>query len=153
MLKKIIAFSTVVLCANALSADAPTSKEELLNQFIEAHSAKNYDEISKLINWDDVGRYKQKIVRTYTKANFGRKVVDSEFQEADTDFLKKFSVGSKKYKSNMEVSHLMRLYFDDTTKSDDSTYDSVVYLVGKNDGGYKISIAVADGDDKTASGH
>ena len=58
-----------------------------LDRFAQAHNQKNFDDISQLINWEGVSKYKQKIVRVYTKANFSRQIVKTEFQEADTEFL------------------------------------------------------------------
>ncbi len=153
MIKNILPLALIFTCMSALATELPTTKEDLLSQFVTAHEAKNYDEIAALINWDGVRKYKQKIIRVYTKNNFGRKVKGTEFEAADTESLKDFSVGPKNYKSNMEVTHLMRIYFEDNNAEDKSEYDSVVYLVGKNKDSYQIAIAVNDKSGKQSAPH
>ena len=84
------------------------------------------------------------MIRVYTRNNFGRKVIKTEFEEADTEFLKSFSVGQKKYQSNLPVTHLMRIYFEDTVGDEEPEFGSVVYLVGKKTEGYQIAVAIND---------
>ncbi|MEH6629058.1 MAG: hypothetical protein V7739_21700 [Motiliproteus sp.] len=153
MIKKILPFALIFTCMSALAVELPSSKEDLLSQFLSAHESKNYDEISTLINWDGVRKYKKKIIRVYTKNNFGRKVAGSEFEEADTEFLNKFSVGQKKYKTNMQVTHLMRIFFENATGDDKEEYDSVVYLVGKDKDSYQISIAIKNNPEDNSASH
>jgi hypothetical protein len=117
------------------------TKEALLDKFLVAHKAKSYDEIASLINWDGVSKYKKKMVRVYTRNNFGRKVIRTEFEKADTEFLSNFSVGHRKYHSNLPVTHLMRIYFEDSVGNQETEIGSVVYLVGKQNNGYQIAIA------------
>jgi len=144
MLKKILPLALAITCVSATAAELPSSKEALLDKFLIAHEAKSYEDISSLINWKGVRKYKQKMIRVYTKNNFGRKVIGTEFEDADTQFLKSFSVGHKKYQSNLPVTHLMRIYFEDTVGDEEPEFGSVVYLVGKNKQGYQIAIATKD---------
>ncbi|MDO6515195.1 hypothetical protein [Neptuniibacter sp. 2_MG-2023] len=145
MLKKILPLFFIICCFSAHASDIANTKESLLERFLVAHEAKNYSDIEALVNWEGVRKYKAKMVRVYTRNNFGRKVAKTEFEEADTEFLKNFSVGNKKYHSNMPVTHLMRIYFensDEESKTSKEEYNSVVYLVGKSDEGYKIAITL-----------
>lgn len=144
MLKKLLPLLIAVSCLSATASELPNSKEALLEQFLEAHEAKNYSEVEPLINWDGVRKYKAKMIRVYTRNNFGRKVIKTEFEEADTEFLKSFSVGQKKYQSNLPVTHLMRIYFEDTVGDEEPEFGSVVYLVGKKTEGYQIAVAIND---------
>ncbi|WP_420600672.1 hypothetical protein [Neptuniibacter sp.] len=153
MIKKLLPLALAITCISASANELPSSKEALLDQFLSAHEAKDYDAISELINWDGVRRYKQKMIRVYTRNNFGRKVIGTEFEEADTDFLKHFSVGQKQYRSNHSVSHLMRINFEDTVGDEEPEYGSVVYLIGKQPEGYKISIAVRESSDNSSQAH
>jgi hypothetical protein len=153
MIKKLLPLALAITCLSASASELPSSKEALLDQFLTAHEAKDYDAISKLINWDGVRRYKQKMIRVYTKNNFGRKVIGTEFEEADTEFLKNFSVEHKQFSSNHSVSHLMRIYFEDTVGDEEPEFGSVVYLIGEKPEGYKIAIAVRQGNNNTPSAH
>lgn len=153
MIKKLLPLALAITCLSASATELPDTKEALLEQFLNAHHDKNYEAISGLINWDGVRRYKQKMIRVYTRNNFGRKVINTEFEEADTEFLKQFSVGHKHYQSNHDVSHLMRIYFEDTVGDEEPEFGSVVYLIGEKPDGYQIAIAVKDGGDKNSSAH
>ena len=144
MLKIILPLFITLFCLSANAAEAPSSKEALLERFLEAHEAKSYSDIEALINWDGVRKYKAKMIRVYTRNNFDRKVLKTEFEAADTEFLKSFAVGPKKYHSNLPVTHLMRIYFEDTVGDEEPEFGSVVYLVGQNSDGYQIAIAVND---------
>ncbi len=153
MIKKILPFALAISCFSVTAAELPSTKEALLNKFLAAHEAKSYEDISSLINWDGVRKYKQKMIRVYTRNNFGRKVIGTEFEEADTEFLKNFSVGHKKYQSNLPVTHLMRIYFEDTVGDEEPEFGSVVYLVGEHDEGYQIAIATKDPSTPSAPAH
>ena len=153
MIKKLLPLALAITCMSASATELPSSKEALLDRFISAHEAKDYDAIAQLINWDGVRRYKQKMIRVYTRNNFGRKVINTEFEEADTEFLQKFSVGHKNFHSNHEVSHLMRIYFEDTVGDEEPEFGSVVYLIGEQPQGYQIAIAVRDNAEKSANAH
>ncbi|MFW1677085.1 hypothetical protein ACFVYJ_04805 [Pontibacter sp. JAM-7] len=142
MIKKLLPLALVLTSLNIFAAELPTTKEALLDQFLQAHEAKNFDAISELINWDGVRKYKQKMIRVYTRNNFGRKVIGTEFEAADTQFLQDFSVGSRAYHSNMPVSHLMRIYFEDTVGDEPAEFGSVVYLVGEQNNQYQIAITI-----------
>ncbi|WP_415887558.1 hypothetical protein ACMXYR_05310 [Neptuniibacter sp. QD29_5] len=141
MIKKILPLALAISCMNVTASELPSTKEALLDRFLTAHEAKSYENISSLINWEGVRKYKQKMIRVYTRNNFGRKVIGTEFEEADTEFLNNFSVGHKKYQSNLPVTHLMRIYFEDTVGDEEPEFGSVVYLVGKHKEGYQIAIA------------
>lgn len=153
MIKKILPLVLAISCLSASAAEVPSTKEALLENFLSAHEAKSYEQISSLINWDGVRRYKQKMIRVYTRNNFGRKVIGTEFEEADTEFLKEFSVGHRKYQSNMPVTHLMRIYFEDTVGDEEPEFGSVVYLVGKHKDGVQIAIAVKDPSSPETAAH
>lgn len=153
MIKKILPFFLAISCASLSAAGLPATKEALLKDFLTAHEAKSYEQISALINWDGVRKYKKKMIRVYTRNNFGRKVIGTEFEEADTEFLKNFSVGHKKYQSNLPVTHLMRIYFEDTVGDEEPEFGSVVYLVGQHQDGYQIAIATKDPSSPTTSHH
>jgi|GEM_PF-4704094 len=142
MIKKLLPLVFVLTCMNAAATELPTSKEDLLQRFLSAHEAKSYDDISGLINWDGVRKYKQKMIRVYTRNNFGRKVIGTEFEEADTAFLNSFNVGTQNYHSNLPVTHLMRIYFEDTVGNEEPEFGSVVYLVGEKEGHYQIAISI-----------
>jgi len=144
MIKRLLPLALAITCMSATASELPSTKEALLGKFLEAHEAKSYEDISSLINWDGVRKYKQKMIRVYTRNNFGRKVIGTEFEEADTEFLKSFKVGHKKFQSNLPVTHLMRIYFEDTVGDEEPEFGSVVYLVGKHKEGYQIAIATKD---------
>jgi len=144
MIKIIMPLVLALSCLSASATELPSTKEALLDKFLTAHEAKSYEQILPLINWEGVRKYKQKMIRVYTRNNFGRKVIGTEFEEADTAFLKNFSVGDKKYQSNHPVTHLMRIYFEDTVGDEEAEFGSVVYLVGEQKDGYQIAVAIKD---------
>ena len=153
MIKIILPLLLAITCLNASATGLPSTKEALLQEFLAAHEAKSYEQISSLINWEGVRKYKQKMIRVYTRNNFGRKVIGTEFEEADTEFLKKFAVGHKKYQSNHTVTHLMRIYFEDTVGDEEPEFGSVVYLVGEQNDGYQIAIAINDPSTPSTHAH
>ncbi|UTW02887.1 hypothetical protein KDX31_16360 [Amphritea atlantica] len=153
MIKKILTLVIVFNCMIANASEISSSKEALLDSFIKAHEAKNYEEISRLINWEDVGKHKQKMIRVYTKNNFGREINHTEFEKADTNFLKSFNLGDKKYKSNLPVTHLMRIYFEEPTKDKKPEYSSVVYLVGEKPEGFQIAVVIKDQPSQATAEH
>lgn len=141
MISKIL-INTLLICSMggpSIAAEQRLSKEQLMQQFREAHESSDYRKIEQLINWNGVSGYQKKMVRVYTKANFGRKIAHSDFRPADTAYLRNFSLGPKTYHSNMEVSHLMRFEFDERI-AHDKERPSVVYLVGQVDGEYRIAM-------------
>lgn len=153
MIKKILTLAFAFNCMIATASEIPSSKEALLDSFVKAHEAKNYEEISSLINWEDVGKHKQKMIRVYTANNFGRKIDHTEFEEADTNFLKSFNLGERKYKSNIPVTHLMRIYFEEPTEDKKPEYSSVVYLVGEQSEGFQIAVVIKEKSSPAVAEH
>ncbi len=114
-------------------------KEQLLEKVIAAHDAADFEAIAELIEWRGISGYKKKMVKVYTRSTFGRAIKNASFEVADTEYLRRFELGPKTYASNMDVVYLMRLEFDEEVPAGEDA-PSVVFLVGKDEQGYKIAM-------------
>ena len=126
-------FSTSLLAASNL----PQSMEELESRYLTAYKNKNLDAIYNLIDWTGVSGYKKKMVKVYTRNSLGKKILDTEFEPVEEQFFSEFSVGEKRFKSNLIVDNLFRIKFDNPQRE-----ESLVYLVGKSADGYQFSLSV-----------
>ncbi len=147
-MSKAILFSIIIGFCNLACAEShtPFSAPELSTQFKTAHEARNYDLITSLINWDGVRKPMKKKIEVYTTATFGLPINSISIEEVPADQFQKVNFGSKTFKPNMTVSHLMKVHFDiDKSVPEATDKDTAVYLLGKKDDHYMIAVYVKEG--------
>ena len=129
-----------------------STPQELSEKYKVAHEARDYDAISALINWDGARKPMRKKVEVYTTATFGLKIDNILVEEIIDGKFSKYSMGAKELQPNLPVSHIMKVHFDVDT-NDDALKDTVVYLIGKKDADYMISVYVKTGGSSSSSHH
>lgn len=130
---------SILFCvsSNLWANSLPQSTEELEQRYLESYQKKDLDGIYSLINWQGVSRYKKKMVKVYTRNSLGKSIKKTDFEAIDESLLKNYSVGEKKYKTNLSVKKLFRIEFDNPQRE-----ESLVYLVGKSAAGYQFSLSI-----------
>lgn len=136
-MKLFIAIIFFTFSSNLLASNLPQTVEELQQRYLSSYQSKDLEGIYNLIDWRGVSRYKKKMVKVYTRNSLGKKIKDTNFEVIDKSLLESFTVGEKSYKTNLSVSQLFRIEFDNPERE-----EFLVYLVGKGPEGYQFSISV-----------
>lgn len=142
----------LIIYALSASVDAmglPSSEEELVSRIQNAIETSDYESLKEIVFWKDAGKIKQRIVRFHLNRNLGRTIKSIEiepFPESALDGI----VESGLHKPNLEVTHSVKVIFDEEPINAAGKLPTSVFLVGKNDGVFRIGLvnrAFDDDDD------
>ncbi len=149
MFKIIVLSSILAVCNIAYAAVAETESTSaiaLSEQFKVAHEKRDYQMITRLINWDGVRKPMRKKIEVYTSATFGLKINSVTIEEVSDGQFHKVTMGNKVVKPNLNVTHIMKVHFDvDASIPEATGKDTTVYLIGSKDDEYKIAVYVKEG--------
>jgi hypothetical protein len=132
----------------ALSAaqDLPRTNEELVDTIRTAIVAKDYAPFEELVYWEGAGKIKRRIVRFEIRRGFGRKIDTIAIEDFPKDGMAKIDA-MKQIRVNMPVTHRVRVTFDEPPLEKTGRQPTSVFLVGKQDGAYRIALVVRNFDD------
>lgn len=137
-----------ILASIALSAaqDLPRTDEELVEVIRTAIDARDYEPFEQLVNWEGAGKIKRRIVRFEIRRGFGRKIDTIAIEDFPKGGLDKIDA-MKQIRVNMPVTHRVRVTFDEPPLEKTGRQPTSVFLVGKQDGAYRIALVVRNADD------
>ncbi|MGI9510158.1 MAG: hypothetical protein ACR2QJ_12520 [Geminicoccaceae bacterium] len=132
--------------AFAAAQDLPRTDEELVDVIRTAIDARDYEPFEQLVNWEGAGKIKRRIVRFEIRRGFGRKIDTIAIENFPKDGMAKIDA-MKQVRVNMPVTHRVRVTFDEPPLEKTGRQPTSVFLVGKQDGAYRIALVVRNFDD------
>ncbi|MGI9499877.1 MAG: hypothetical protein ACR2P3_07560 [Geminicoccaceae bacterium] len=126
--------------------ELPRTDEELVDTIRSAIVARDYEPFEKLVNWDGAGKIKRRIVRFEIRRGFGRKIDRIAIEDFPKEGMAKIDE-MKQVRVNMPVTHRVRVTFDEPPLEKTGRQPTSVFLVGKQDGAYRIALVVRNFDD------
>lgn len=142
------AVACFTLSSIALSAaqDLPRTDEDLVDTIRTAIDAKDYAPFEELVYWEGAGKIKRRIVAFEIRRGLGRKIDAITFENFPEDGMAKIDAMDK-LRVNMPVTHRVRVTYDEPPINDQGKQPTSVFLVGKQDGAYRIALVVRNVDD------
>ncbi len=132
--------------AFAAAQDLPRTDEELVDVIRSAIDARDYEPFEQLVNWEGAGKIKRRIVRFEIRRGFGRKIDTIAIEDFPEDGLASIDA-MKQVRVNMPVTHRVRVTFDEPPLEKTGRQPTSVFLIGKQDGAYRIALVVRNFDD------
>ncbi|MGI9433345.1 MAG: hypothetical protein ACR2Q4_00675 [Geminicoccaceae bacterium] len=137
-----------MLTSVALSAaqDLPRTDADLINTIRSAIDEKDFKPFEQLVNWEGAGKIKRRIVRFEIRRGFGRKIDTIAIEDFPKEGMAKIDAMDQ-LRVNMPVTHRVRVTFDEPPLEKTGRQPTSVFLVGKQDGAYRIALVVRNFDD------
>ncbi|MGH1477268.1 MAG: hypothetical protein ACRBM6_00825 [Geminicoccales bacterium] len=132
--------------AFATAEDLPRTNEDLVDTIRSAIDQRDFEPFQRLVNWDGAGKIKRRIVRFEIRRGFGRKIDTIAIEDFPKDGMAKIDA-MKQLRVNMPVTHRVRVTFDEPPLEKTGRQPTSVFLVGKQDGAYRIALVVRNVDD------
>ena len=140
----------LLFLASPVSAvEMPRDQQQVIDYIRKAIETKDYDMLREMVFWKDTGKIKKRIVRFHLARSLGRPIKSitwEEFPENGFDA----AIATGKLAPNMEVSHAVRVVFDEEPINAAGKLPTAVFLVGKRKDVFRIGLvnrAVDDDDD------
>ncbi len=134
--------SMVVSAAESL----PRTDDDLIKTIKSAMVTKDFEPFEQLVNWEGAGKIKRRIVRFEIRRGFGRKIDRIAIEDFPKEGMAKIDA-MKQLRVNMPVTHRVRVTFDEPPLARTGRAPTSVFLVGKQDGAYRIALVVRNFDD------
>ncbi len=132
--------------AAASTADLPRDPDALIEMIRTAIEARDYDTFQRLVLWKDAGEIKKRIVRFHLNRNLGRPIKSISFEpfpEGGMDA----AIATGKLAPNMEITHQVRVIFDEPPIDQNGKLPTSVFLVGLRDDVFRIGLVNQKGAD------
>jgi hypothetical protein len=138
----------LALPAAAAPADLPHDQAALVAMIRAAIETSDYEAFDQLVLWKDAGEIKKRIVRFQLNRNLGRpirSIAIEPFPEHGLDA----AIATGKLAPNMEVTHRVRVLFDEPPVEGTDKPPTSVFLVGLHGDAYRIALVnqLRDDDD------
>ncbi|MFT6227878.1 MAG: hypothetical protein ACJARE_002287 [Paracoccaceae bacterium] len=127
------------LAGGAGAAEPPQTEEAMVTAIRGAIEAGDYDAISELVFWDGAGKMKKRIVRFELNRSLSRPIKSigmSPFPENGMDGV----LATGKLAPNLHVTHAVKVVFDEPLIESTGRQPTAVFLVGMNQGAYRIGL-------------
>lgn len=134
------------LTGSASAAEMPKDQAEVLDYIRTAIETKDYDMLREMVFWKDTGKIKKRIVRFHLARSIGRQIKTitwEPFPENGFDA----AIATGKLAPNMDVSHAVRVVFDEDPIDAKGKLPTAVFLVGKRENVYRIGLVNRAGFD------
>ena len=135
-----------LMTAPAGAVEPPADKDAMMGLIREAIETRDYDILKDLVFWKDTGKIKKRIVRFHLHRALGRKIRSiswEEFPEGGMDGV----LATGKLKPNMNVTHQVRVVFDEPELDQFGKPPTFVFLVGQHKGVWRICLVNRAGFD------
>lgn len=134
--------------AAAAPGDLPRDEAALVLMIRNAIETSDYGAFDRLVLWKDAGEIKKRIVRFQLNRNLGRpirSIAIEPFPEHGLDA----AVATGRLAPNMQVTHRVRVVFDEPAVEGTRKPPASVFLVGLHRDAYRIALVnqVRDDDD------
>ncbi len=134
--------ATVILAGtSAFSSELPRKPDELVRVIREAIETRDYERMKQIVNWQNVGETKRRIVRFQIRRGLGRPIRSISFEDFPENGLKDVNATGR-LMANMAVTNRVRVIYDEPPIEMTGKPPTYVYLVGKIDNVYRIGLVV-----------
>lgn len=130
----------------AQSKPLPTDPDALMLDIREAIETRNYGILEDLVLWKDTGKIKKRIVRFHLNRNLGREIKSITWEPFPEDGMDA-ALATGKLSPNMDITHAVRVIFDEAPIDANGKLPTSVFLVGKRKDVYRIGLVVRSGFD------
>lgn len=139
-----------MLAAPAGAAELPKDPDRMVGMIREAIETHNYDMLAGLVFWKDTGKIKKRIVRFHLNRSIGRKIKSITWEDFPANGMDGI-LATGKLAPNMEVTHRVRVVYDERPIEKTGELPTSVFLVGRRDGVWRIGlvnrVGIDDDDD------
>ncbi len=128
------------------AAELPRDEDALVDTIRGAIEAKDYEALQELVFWKGAGKIKKRIVRFHLNRSLGRKIKSitiDPYPEGGLDG----AIATGKLAPNMEVTHAVRVVFDEPPINETGKQPTAVFLAGKRDEVFRIGLVNRAGFD------
>ena len=139
-----LALSLMVGAAQA--ASMPKDKAEVLDYIRTAIETKDYEMLREMVFWKDTGKIKKRIVRFHLARALGRPIKSITWEPFPADGFDA-AIATGKLAPNMDVSHAVRVIFDEEPINATGKLPTAVFLVGKRKDVFRIGLVNRAGFD------
>ena len=142
-------FAALLLAVSAGAAatdDLPHDPDALLRVISTAIEAHDYETLERLVLWKGAGEIKKRIVRFELNRNLGRPIKSitiEPFPEGGMEGV----LATGQLEPNMEITHQVRVIFDEPPIEATGKLPTSVFLVGLRDEGFRIGLVNRTGTD------
>ncbi len=135
-----------VFITPVLAADLPREKEAVMEYIRTAIETKDYDMLSELVFWKDTGKIKKRIVRFHLARSLGRPIKSISWEPFPEDGFDA-AIATGKLAPNMNVTHAVRVIFDEEPINAAGKQPTAVFLVGLRKDVFRIGLVNRAGFD------
>lgn len=135
-----------LMAAPAAAIEMPKDRDAVMDYIRTAIETSDYDMLKDLVFWKDTGKIKKRIVRFHLARSLGRPIKSiswESFPENGFDA----AIATGKLAPNMEVSHAVRVVFDEEPINTTGKLPTAVFLVGKRKDVFRIGLVNRAGFD------
>lgn len=134
------------------TVELPRTSDQLMGQIRLPIETRDYDILECIVPWKDAGKTKKRVVRFHLNRNLGRKIKSMSretFPEDGMDAL----IATGKLVPDMEMTHAVRVIFDEEPVNASGQLPTSVFLVGNRKGVCHIGPVVRTGFDDDDDRH
>lgn len=143
----LLAAALLWLLPAAAAAELPQTGDELLAALRGAIESRDYERIESLINWEGAGTIKRRVVAFQIRHGLGRPIREIVLEPIPADGLDAAALATVGLKPNMAVSERVRVVYDEPPVDASGKPPASVFLVGRQDGSYRIGLVIQSFDD------
>ncbi len=129
--------------AQALAPSLPTRPDELVAYVTHALNTHDLDAIDRLVEWEGARPYRRRMTLFQIRYNFGRPIKSAAVEPFPADGLSDAKT-ELNLKPNLPVTQRLRVVFDEPA-GPNGEEPAGVFLLGKENGVYRISLLLAAG--------
>lgn len=136
-----VACLTLTSVAMSATLELPRTNDDLVETIRDAIDARDYGRFEEIVYWEGAGKIKRRIVAFQIRRGLGRKIENIAIETVPEDSMAGIAA-MKQLRVNMPVTHRVRVTFDEPPINDEGKLPTSVFLVGKQDGAYRIALVV-----------
>jgi hypothetical protein len=141
----LLAGALLWLLPAAAAAELPRTGEELVATLRGAIESRDYERIEALVNWEGAGTIKRRVVAFQIRHGLGRPIREIVLEPIPENGLD--ALATVGFKPNMVLSERVRVIYDEPPVDASGKRPASVFLVGRQDGAYRIGLAIQSVDD------
>lgn len=139
----------VFMGVSAAAAELPKDRDAVVEYIRTAIENRDYDMLKDLVFWKDTGKIKKRIVRFHLSRSLGRPIKSIGFEDFPADAFDEVKAGGR-YAPNMDITHAVRVIFDEPASETTGKPPTAVFLLGKRKNVFRVALvnrAFEDDDD------
>lgn len=139
----------IFMTVSAAAAELPKERDAVVDYIRTAIETRDYDMLKELVFWKDAGKIKKRIVRFHLARSLGRPIRSIGFEDFPADAFDQVKAEGR-YAPNMDVTHAVRVVFDEPADAATGKPPTAVFLLGKRDDVFRVALvnrAFVDDDD------